>query len=199
MWCDIFVPCTILKHKKEFSFFSSEALLLHQTIIREWFMLLWKTLTPTFILNHFLLNIEKSLTPTLLTHLRLCKMIISERIYFFHFLKILIFWAKKCGKRTIMTQNLQKACPHSIWGATCNMIMILVCLWLLVFLVRFRDFFIFRNFKFCAKNGVKGQKLAKNNLQWCCWHQFLRNSTSNDWDFLERRCKMMIYPGFFSF
>ena len=78
------------------------------------------------------------------------------------------------------------------------MIMILVCLWLLVFLVRFRDFFIFRNFKFCAKNGVKEQKLAKNNLQ-CCWHQFLRNYTSNDWDFLGRRCKMMIYPGLFSF
>ena len=83
--CNIFVTCTILENRKAFFFFSSEAVLLHQTVIKEWLMFCWKTLTPTFILNPFLLNLEKSLIPTLLTHLRLCKMIISQRVFFFFF------------------------------------------------------------------------------------------------------------------
>ena len=98
MLCDILVTCATLKNRKAF-FFSSEIVLLHQTVIKESLMFRWKILAPTFILTPFLLNLRKSLTHTFvltsmfIRHLAVCKMIISLGT-FFHFSKILIIWAK---------------------------------------------------------------------------------------------------------
>ena len=140
----------ILKNRKYF-FFLSEVVLLHQTIIKEWLKFCRKVLTPTFIL-----------IPMFIKHLRVCKMIISLG-FFFHFLKILIFWVKngvkeqkwpKIGKKLVHTLSDEQ---HEIW------LRFLVCLWFLIFLVHFRHFFIFRKFQNWVKNGIKG-KLAKNNL-----------------------------------
>ena len=155
-----------MENRKAFFFFSSETVLLHQTVIKEWLMFRWKTLTPTFILNPFLLNLEKSLTPTLLTHLRLCKMIISQFFFFFFssYFENFDFLCQNCGKGTIIAKNLQKASPHSIWGTTCNMVLTFSMLVVGSIFSTFYGLFHFSKFLICAKNGIKGKTLTKNNL-----------------------------------
>ena len=124
-------------------------------------MFRWRTLTPTFILNPFLSNLEKSLTPTLLTHLRLCKMIISQRVFIFIFLSFFENFdilSQKCGKGTIMVKILQKASPHSISASTCNMIMIFSMFVVVSIFSRFYGFFhFFKILNFLPKMRLKGK------------------------------------------
>ena len=132
-------------------FIIPEVVLLHQTIIKKWLMFYWKILTPTFILTLFLLNLRKIsdptfiLTPTFIRHQRVFKMMISLG-NFFHFLKILMFWAKigvkeqkwpKIGKKLVSTLSEEQ---HVIW------LRILAGFWFLLFLVCFRQFFLLRKF-----------------------------------------------------
>ena len=151
-------------------------------------MFRWKILTPTFILTPFLLKFI--LTSMLIRHLRVCKMIISLGVLF-SFLKNFDFLGQKypkTGKKLVRTLSEKQ---HVIW------LWFLVCLSILVFLVCLRHFFIFQKFKFWVKNGTKGQKLAKNNLQ-CCWHHFYRTIHQMILTF-GCRCKMIIYPRVFFF
>ena len=132
-------------------FFLSEVVLLHQTIIKEWLMFHWKILAHIYLDPLFVKFKKKSLTPTFtltptfIRQLRVCKMIIALGA-FFHFL------GQKWGKGTKMVQNWQKACPHSIWGTTCDMIVIFN-----IFSTFEAFFSFFENFNF-------GPKMAKNNL-----------------------------------
>ena len=119
-------------------------------------------------------------------------MIISNGVFFFHFPKILNFWAKngvkeqnwtKIGKKLVRTLSEEQ---HMIW------LRFLVYLWFLVFLVRLRYLFIFRKFYFWGKNEIKGQTLAKNAVG------IIFKELCIKWLwFLGCRCKMMIYPGDF--
>ena len=85
------------------------------------------------------------LTHIFIRYLRVCKMIISL-VFFFHFSKTLIFWAKngvneqkwpKIGKKLVRTLSEKQ---HVIW------LWFLVCLGFLLFLVGLRHFFIFWKF-----------------------------------------------------
>ena len=81
-------------------------------------------------------------------------MIISLGVYF-HFSKILIFWDKKWGRRTKMAQNWQKACPHSICGTACDMIVIFNMFVIFSIFSAFQAFFHF------SKILIFGQKWNK--------------------------------------
>ena len=61
------------------------------------------------------------LTPTFIRYLRVFTIIISLGV-FFSFFKNFDFLGQKWGKGTKMAQNWQKACQHSIWGTTRDMI-----------------------------------------------------------------------------
>ena len=137
--------------KIEKLFFSSEVVLLHQTIIKEWLMFHGKILASTVILKPSFKIYEKYLmptfilTPTFIIHLRVCKMIIYLGGFFLIFRKCW-FFGPKMGKGTNMVQNWQKALTQSIWGTTCDIIVIFSMFVILVFSVRFRHFFIFQKF-----------------------------------------------------
>ena len=106
-----------------------------------------KNSDPHIYFDPLFVKFKKNLWPPRLLdrHLRVYKMIISLAV-FLHFSKILIFLAKnglkeqkwpKIGKKLVRTLSEEQ---HVIW------LWFLVCLWFLVFLVRFRHFFIFRKF-----------------------------------------------------
>ena len=113
---------------------------------------------------------------------------------FFHFLEILIFWAKNGVKRQKMAQNREKACPHCIWGTIHAVVVIYGTL--LQNYNTSRCFFHFLEILILwAKNGVKGQKWPKSRIE-------LVRTVSQElhmlsWWFLVHLYKIIIPPGIF--
>ena len=119
-----------------------------------------------------------------------------SRLYF-HFSKVLIFWAINQVKGAKMAENDEKACPHCIWGTAHAMIVIFGTL------MQNGNasglFFIFWKFWFF------GPKMEQKGQKWPKMTKKLVHTLSKElqvlwlWFLVHTICKAIISLGFFFF